>query len=95
MKKKSASQLATAVVSPRAFVGQSQFLIGLKREQVDSLPWGILKVNRQGVFTYANCAMCEIVGVNSIEGRKIGDLFKGHDLALSEHLGPRFTRRAT
>ena len=89
MKKKSASQLATAVVSPRAFVGQSQFLIGLKREQVDSLPWGIVKANRQGVYTYANRAMCEIVGVNSIEGRKSVIYSKVMTRRCREHLETR------
>jgi PAS domain S-box-containing protein len=80
--------------SQDSFGGQPEFLIGLKREQVDSLPWGILKINRQGVYTYANHAMCEIVGVN-IEGRKITDLFKGDDLAVAQkHFEARLTRRA-
>ena len=78
-------------------VRQSQFLIGLTREQLDRLPWAwaIAKVNRQGVFTYGNRAMCEIVGLESVEGRTLGDLFRGNDLAMvREHLESRFTRGA-
>ena len=77
------------------FSGQSEFLIRLKREHLDPLPWGIAKVNRQGVYTYGNRAICEIVGVESMEGRKISDLFEGQDLTVVlEHFERRLTRRA-
>jgi PAS domain-containing protein len=42
----------------------------------------IAKVNVQGVFTYANRMMCEIAGVEIIEGRNINDLFAGNGLAI-------------
>jgi PAS domain S-box-containing protein len=73
---------------------ESHFLIGLKREQVDSLPWAIVKVDRQGAITYGNRKACEIVGVDSIEGQNVRDLFKGNDLAtVLQHLESRFIRR--
>jgi hypothetical protein len=39
--------------------------------------------------------MCEIAGVDSMEGRNVSDLFVGDDLAVvREHLERRFTHRA-
>lgn len=73
-------------------IEEAHFLIGLKREQVDSLPWAVAKADRQGVFTYGNREMCDIAGVDSIEGRNVSDLFKGNDLAtVRRHLESRFT----
>lgn len=78
----------------RTPIEESRFLIGLKREQVDSLPWAIAKVDRRGVFTYGNREMCGIVGVDSLEGRNVSDLFTGDDLAtVLRHLESRFTGR--
>jgi PAS domain S-box-containing protein len=78
----------------RTFIEESHFLIGLKRDQVDSLPWAIAKVDRQGVITYGNREMCKIVGVDSLEGRNISDLYNGNDLAtVRQHLESRFTGR--
>jgi PAS domain S-box-containing protein len=74
---------------------ESEFLIGLKREQLEGLPWAITKVNRQGVFTYGNRAMCELVGGADIEGKTLADVFRGTDLAVvREHFESRFSRRA-
>lgn len=76
-------------------IRQSEFLIGLKREQLEELPWAITKVNRQGVFTYGNRAMCDIVGLENIEGKTLADLFRGDDLVVvREHLENRFSRGA-
>ncbi|WP_315703051.1 MULTISPECIES: PAS domain S-box protein [unclassified Bradyrhizobium] len=73
---------------------QSQLLIGLNREQLEGLPWGVVKVNSDGVFTYGNRAMCEIVGAVTIEGKRLADFFYDDDLAVvREHLESRFSRR--
>jgi PAS domain S-box-containing protein len=73
----------------------SPFLIALNREQLDGLPWAITKVNKAGVFTYANRAMCAIVGTETVEGKALADFFHGDDLvAVREHLESRFTRGA-
>jgi PAS domain S-box-containing protein len=78
-----------------SFARQSEFLIRLKREHLETLPWGITKTNRQGTYTYSNRAICEIAGVESLEGKKQSDLFEGPDLAVvREHLESRFSRRA-
>ena len=74
-------------------VRQSSFLIGLTREQLEGLPWAITKVNREGVFTYGNRAMSEIIGGESVEGKTLTDVFRGDHLAVvREHLDSRFSR---
>jgi PAS domain S-box-containing protein len=74
---------------------QSPFLIGLTRESLESLPWAIAKVARNGVITYGNRMMCEIAGTESVDGKNISDLFHGKDLdVVRHHLESRFTRRA-
>jgi PAS domain S-box-containing protein len=79
----------------RASIRQSPLLIGLTGEQLDHLPRAVAKLDRRGVFSYGNRAMCEIAGVASIEGRSIEDMFRGGDLAtVREHLESRFTRGA-
>ena len=76
-----------------ATIRQTPLLIGLTDEQLDRLPWAIAKLNREGMFSYGNRAMCVIAGVASVEGRSIGDMFRGSDLAtVREHLESRFTR---
>ena len=73
----------------------SPFLIALTREQLDGLPWAITKVNKAGVFTYGNRAMCAIVGTDSVDGKALEDFFHGDDLAeVRKHLESRFTRGA-
>ena len=71
---------------------QTQFLIGLKRAQVDRLPWAVSKVTRDGIFTYGNKKLCAIFGVKTIESRNITDFFRGDALTkVSDHLQSRFT----
>ena len=68
----------------------------MKRRQLDLLPWAITKVNRQGMFTYGNDMVHRLLGVDRIEGRMLGDLFRGDDLILVlEQLESRFTSRAS
>jgi PAS domain S-box-containing protein len=82
-------------VAQESSVQQPQVLIGLKREQLERLPWGIAKANRQGVFTYGNRAMCNIVGVESIEGKKLAEFFRGNDLGVVlNHFESRFSHQA-
>ena len=74
-------------------IHQDLLLIRLTAEQLDRLPWALAKLNREGVFSYGNRAMCEIAGVESMAGRSIDDMFHGSDLAtVREHLESRFTR---
>src|SRR5271157_2555921 len=78
--------------SQMPLVEQKQVLIGLRREQLDQLPWGIVKVNKDGVFTYGNRKMCEMAGLDTIEGTNMNDLVLDDDLAVvRKHLESRFT----
>lgn len=68
-------------------------VVGLRREQLDGVPWAMTKVDRGGRFTYGNRAMCTILGRSSIEGLTIEDVFRGEHLAtVRAHLDSRFTR---
>ena len=50
-------------------------------------------MNREGVFTYGNRAMSEIIGGESVEGKTLTDVFRGDHLAVvREHLDSRFSR---
>jgi PAS domain S-box-containing protein len=78
--------------SQETYADPSQFLIRLTREQLDGLPWAIVKTNRQGIVTYGNRKMCEIAGLDMIEGRNISDLFDRQNLAVvRERLECRFS----
>ena len=71
-------------------VEQKQVLIGMRREQLDRLPWGIIKVSKEGVLTYGNRKMCELAGIDAIEGTNITDLVLDDDLAVvRKHLERR------
>src|SRR5208283_6118979 len=73
----------------------SKFLLVLTREQLDSFPLAVVKVNRQGVYTYGNRAMCEILGVDSVEGKRLEDVFRDDQLDLvRQHLDSRFSSEA-
>ena len=74
----------------------SDLLIGLTRKQVDGVPLAITKVDGHGAFIYANHAMCDILGVESVEGLTLRDAFTGEDLAtVSRHLASRFASGAS
>jgi PAS domain S-box-containing protein len=92
-----AAMLERAVVqAQQSPARQSPILIELKRRQLDSLPWAIVKVNREGMFTYGNDKLHRLLGVNRIEGRMLADLFHGDDLTLvQEQLESRFTSGAS
>ncbi|HRZ35949.1 MAG TPA: PAS domain S-box protein [Candidatus Paceibacterota bacterium] len=71
----------------------SNFLIRLTRQQLESVPWGITKVNQKGVFAYANQTMRDIVGVASVKGKSLPAFFRGNDLAIvRRHLKRRMAR---
>ena len=77
--------------SQETYTEHTQILGGLTREQLHGLPWAIVKTNREGVVTYGNRKMCEIAGLDIIEGRNIGDLFDRENLAIvRERLESRF-----
>lgn len=77
--------------SQTTVVEQTQLLIGLKREQLENLPWAVAKLNREGILIYGNRKMCAIAGVETIEGRSIAELFRGEILqAVRGHLKNRF-----
>ncbi len=92
-----AAMLERAIVQVPEFSNrQSPILTELKRSQLDSLPWAIAKVNRQGMFTYGNDKLHRLLGVGRIEGRMLADLFHGDDLTLvQEQLESRFTSGAS
>lgn len=66
---------------PDLTVAKADLVVALKREQLDDLPWAVVKTNPSGVVTYSNRAMDEIAGTDSLEGLSLADLFDADSLA--------------
>jgi PAS domain S-box-containing protein len=69
--------------------------VSLPHDALDSMPSGAIKVNRQGVITYANKAFCETIGVSSSERLNIRDLIldESNYEEVASNLESRFSKR--
>jgi PAS domain S-box-containing protein len=77
--------------SQQTYAELADKMLGLTREQLEGLPWPVVRVTQQGVIAYANRRMLELAGVAEFEGANITDIFVGEDLAtVRKHLESRF-----
>lgn len=69
--------------------------ISLPHDALDSIPSGVVKLNRRGDVVYANKAFCRMLGVESCRGLNVRDMFADdQNLAeVSKNLQERFTER--
>ncbi|KPK54489.1 MAG: hypothetical protein AMS22_05760 [Thiotrichales bacterium SG8_50] len=74
---------------------KSTSTITLPRDAVDSIGSGAVRLNRRGDITYANEALCQILGVQSGKGLNLRDIFPDEkDFAeVSKNLKERFSER--
>ncbi|MGD8208057.1 MAG: PAS domain S-box protein, partial [Thiohalocapsa sp.] len=66
---------------PDLSVAKTELVVALRREQLDDLPWAVVKTDPQGVITYSNRGMDDIAGVESLQGRSLAEVFEGENLA--------------
>jgi PAS domain S-box-containing protein len=69
--------------------------VALPAHAVDMVPLGIVKIDHEGRFTYANRTMLQIAGLEDWRGRTLADVFRGKNLeTVRDQLKSRFERQS-